>query len=95
MKKLLKSLPFIAFFLFSINVMAQQEVLGNVSDKDGLPLPGATVVIKGTSSGTSTDFDGNFGIEVKSGETLVVSYVGYTTKEIIIGDYTSLSIILE
>ena len=50
MKKLLKSLPFIAF-LFSINVMAQQEVLGNVSDKDGLPLPGATVVIKGTSSG--------------------------------------------
>ena len=95
MKKLLKSLPFIAFFLFTINVMAQQEVLGNVSDKDGLPLPGATVVIKGTSSGTSTDFDGNFSIEVKSGETLVVSYVGYTTKEIIIGDYKSLSIILE
>ena len=67
MKNLFKTLTFIAFFAISINVMAQQIVTGNVSDTNGLPLPGATVVIKGTSSGTTTDFDGNFSIETNSG----------------------------
>ena len=53
MKNLFKTLTLIAFFAISINVMAQQIVTGNVSDTNGLPLPGATVVIKGTSSGTT------------------------------------------
>ena len=42
--------------------IAQQTVTGSVTDQDGLPIPGATVVLKGTSTATSTDFDGNFAI---------------------------------
>ena len=95
MKNLLKTLTFIAFFAISINVMAQQIVTGNVSDNNGFPLPGATVVIKGTSSGTTTDFDGNFSIETNSGEVLVVSYVGYITQELTVSDSATINVVLE
>ena len=95
MKNLFKTLTFIAFFAISINVMAQQIVTGNVSDTNGLPLPGATVVIKGTSSGTTTDFDGNFSIETNSGEVLVVSYIGYITQELTVSDSATINVVLE
>ncbi len=55
---------------------------GNVTDDTGLPLPGANVIIKGTSKGTQTDFDGNYEIETKANDILVISYVGFETKEI-------------
>ena len=61
--------------------LAQQVVTGTVSDQDGLPVPGATVVIKGTSTATAADFDGNFSIAASNGDVLVVSYVGYTATE--------------
>ena len=95
MKNLFKTLTFIAFFAISINVMAQQIVTGNVSDTNGLPLPGATVVIKGTSSGTTNDFDGNFSIETNSGEVLVVSYIGYITQELTVSDSATINVVLE
>ena len=95
MKKLIKTLTFTAFFALSMSVMAQKTVTGNVSDNNGLPLPGATVVIKGTSSGTTTDFDGNFGIETNSGEVLVVSYIGYITQELTVSDSATINVILE
>jgi TonB-dependent SusC/RagA subfamily outer membrane receptor len=62
--------------------LAQQVVTGTVTDQDGMPLPGATIVIKGTSSAATADFDGNFSISAASGDVLVVSYVGYSNKQV-------------
>ncbi len=71
-----------------------QEVTGTVSDANG-PLPGASVVVKGTTTGTQTDFDGNFTIEADSDATLVVSYIGYLTQEVAINGQTSISVTLQ
>ena len=57
------------------------KIKGNVSDADG-GLIGASVKIKGTNVGTMTDMDGNFTIDAKKGDVLVISYIGYTTQEI-------------
>ncbi len=56
-------------------------VRGTVLDENGDPLPGASVIVKGTSFGTQTDFDGNFSIPVQKGQSLVISYIGYPTTE--------------
>jgi TonB-dependent SusC/RagA subfamily outer membrane receptor len=58
------------------------SVFGTITDEAGLPLPGATVVIKGTTTGITTDFDGNYSIDATNGQILVVSYVGFASKEI-------------
>lgn len=58
------------------------NVTGTVIDDTGLPLPGVNVVIKGTSTGTQTDFDGNYSLKVNNGEELVFSYLGFDTKSI-------------
>ena len=60
---------------------AQTEITGTVVDETGETVIGATVVEKGTSNGTVTDFDGNFVIKVNPGTTLVVSYIGYEKME--------------
>ena len=62
---------------------AQNAITGTVVDSElGSPLPGATVLVKGTSNGVSTDFNGTFTINVSDSGTLVVSYIGYDTQEI-------------
>jgi len=67
-------------------VFAQQKtVSGTVSDENGLPLPGATVVRAGTSSGTSTDFDGKYQLAANVGDVLNFSYVGYATQSVTVG----------
>ena len=71
-----------------------KKVTGVVSDSQG-PVIGASVVEKGTTNGVVTDFDGNFTLEVKSGATLVISYIGYTTQEIAIGNQTTFNVTLE
>ena len=73
---------FASIFLFYGMVNAQQTVSGTVTDADG-PLPGATVAIKGTSTGTTTDFDGNYTLNnVPDDAILVFSFVGYQTQEL-------------
>ncbi len=62
---------------------------GTVTDDTGLPLPGANVIIKGTSKGTQTDFDGNYEIETKPGDVLVFSYVAFETKEITVSNISN------
>ena len=57
---------------------AQNNVTGTVNDETGAPLPGATVIVEGTSRGVATDFDGNFSINAEEGEVLVVTYVGFS-----------------
>lgn len=75
-------------------VQQTKKVSGVVSDAMG-PIIGASVKVKGTSTGVATDFDGNFTLNVQPGATLVVSYIGYVTKEIKVGNQTTLSITLE
>jgi hypothetical protein len=65
-----------------LEVNFQSPVTGTVSDDSGIPLPGASVIVKGTTNGTVTDFDGNYSIEVGTGGTLVFSYIGYKTIEV-------------
>ena len=65
--------------------VAQKTVTGVVSDDQGMPLPGATVLEQGTTNGVSTDFDGNFSIDVAEGGVLEISFVGYETAEVTVG----------
>ncbi|MCK0159199.1 SusC/RagA family TonB-linked outer membrane protein [Allomuricauda sp. F6463D] len=64
------------------SLMVQNVVSGTVVDLDGLPLLGANILVKGSSSGAQTDFDGNFSIEADMGAILVVSYIGFKTAEV-------------
>lgn len=76
---------------FSLSIYAQQ-FSGNVTDENGIPLPGASVIVQGTNSGVVTDFDGNFSIETSIGETLVISFVGYASQSIIVNSNSSINI---
>jgi len=81
----------------SYEVSAQQRVITGtvISDEDGLGLPGATVLVKGTTVGTTTDLDGNFSISVPDGgTTLIFSFVGLETKEEVIGNRTVIDVTL-
>ena len=57
-------MQFFALLLISYGMVAQQTVSGSITDEEGTPLPGATVIIQGTDNGVTTDFDGNFSIQV-------------------------------
>lgn len=58
-----------------------KKVIGQITDGDGSPLPGVNIVIKGTSNGTTTDFDGYYTLAIPRGETLVYSYIGFKSTE--------------
>ena len=75
-------------------VQQTKKVTGRVSDSMGT-LIGATIMEKGTTNGVVTDYDGNFSINVQPGATLVVSYVGYVSQEIKVGNQSNLNIMLE
>ena len=86
MKKLFKLFAnFILVFAFGFSVQAQ-SVNGTVTDDNGVPLPGATVLVEGTQNGVSTDFDGNYSIDAASGDKLVFSYVGYSSQTVSVGN---------
>ncbi len=70
--------------LFSASLFAQ-NVTGNISDADKIPLIGASVFVKGTTIGTVTDVNGDYSIAAPEGSTLVISYTGYATQEIVVG----------
>ncbi|MBU2996680.1 SusC/RagA family TonB-linked outer membrane protein [Cellulophaga baltica] len=74
----------------------QQQIIGTVLDENGQPLPGVNILEKNTSNGIQTDFDGNFTISTSNANPiLVVSYLGYKTKEVSVKNQTELSIVLE
>lgn len=75
-------------FIGTSNFIEAQEVSGTVIDDTNQPLPGVSVVLKGTTSGTTTDFDGNYTMEASNGDVLIFSYVGYDTQEITISGST-------
>ena len=72
----------------------QSNVTGTVTDDSGAPLPGASVVVKGTTTGTQTDFDGNFTLSAPEDATLVFSYVGFATQEIAVNGQSTIDVTL-
>jgi len=84
--------------LFGLVTMAQESYIlkGTVTSKeDNMPVPGVNIIVVNTTRGTSTDFDGNFSIEVSKGEVLQFSYVGYTPQTIIVDNQQVLNVSLE
>lgn len=82
-----------SFLKVDLESSFQSIITGTVSDASG-PLPGASVVVQGTTQGTQTDFDGNFTLETDSDAVLVISYIGYHTQEIALDGNTTVSVVL-
>ena len=81
--------------IVQVTFAQQKTVSGTVSDENGLPLIGATVVISGTSSGTTTDFDGNYKINASAGDVLNFSYVGYSDQNSTVGASNTINATLQ
>ncbi|WP_272150503.1 TonB-dependent receptor [Tenacibaculum aiptasiae] len=78
-----KNVLLVALFFVTATVLGQTKLTGIVVDEMGEPLPGASVVVKGTTNGTATDFEGQFMLNAKSNSgAVVVSFVGYNSKEV-------------
>ena len=73
----------------------QTNITGTVLDETGAPLPGATVVVDGTTRGVATDFDGNFSIQASQGDILVFTYVGYAKQRLNVGSDDNYTITME
>ena len=80
--KFLKQIQILFLLFLSIGAFAQQSVSGLITDSSGTPLPGVNVIIQGTNVGVSSDFDGNYQINVDNGQILVFSYIGYDSVEL-------------
>ena len=87
---------FNVLLLFPVLMFAQQTVKGTVTEATGnTALPGVGIMIKGTIKGSATDFDGNYTIEnVKPGDVLVFTYMGFNTKEVSVGNNTTINVAL-
>jgi TonB-linked SusC/RagA family outer membrane protein len=95
-KKIILLMSIIMYTLMSTSVFAQEKtVTGKVNDPSGQPLPGVTVLVKGTKKAVSTDFDGKYSVSVSTGGTLVFSYIGFKTKEQKVGNSNTYTISLD
>ncbi|MDO6674856.1 TonB-dependent receptor [Tenacibaculum sp. 1_MG-2023] len=80
--------------IVQISFAQERTISGTISDETG-PLPGVTILKKGTTQGTETDFDGNYAIQAKTGDVLVFSFVGMKTAERTVGSSSNLSLVLQ
>ena len=71
---------------------SQITVTGLITDENGVPLPGASVIEKGTQNGVSADFDGLYSIEISEESSLDFSFIGYGTKSVLVGSQTEINI---
>ncbi|MCG8582758.1 MAG: TonB-dependent receptor [Bacteroidales bacterium] len=94
MKKFIYSL-FLSFVSILMMAQQQQELSGKVTGTDNIGIPGVSVVIKGTSTGTITDIDGNFTINAAPENIIEFSFIGFETQELLVGTQTEVSIILQ
>lgn len=96
--KLTKQLFFtISMMLLSYTAFGQNGLTGQVIDNNNMPLPGVSVVIKGTTAGTITDFDGNYNLntDLSDSTVLVFSYVGFKTQEIVVDGQSVINVLME
>ena len=83
------------FLLVTSFGFSQMRITGNVTDKNNIPIAGVTVLVSGTSVGTSTDFDGNYEIAVETGNELIFSYLGFVTQRFLVGAQNEINVMLE
>ena len=88
---------FLCLFLLSASFVFSQQrnISGSITDDQGVPLPGATIIVQETNSGTTSDFDGNYTISAEDGQTLIISYVGYTSQQITVSNSSSYDVALK
>ena len=93
----MKKFLLITAFLFTVfgHVWAQQQVTGTITDENGQPLPGANILIKGSASGTVSDVEGNYTIQVPGSDSeLIFSFVGYLAEQVRVGEQSLINITL-
>lgn len=78
-----------------ITATVQFSVKGTVTDNTGTPIPGVSVLVKGTSKGAATDFDGNYSLMAEPDDVLVFSYLGFVTQEVSVGGQETIDVVLE
>ena len=93
-RKLLRAILLCFFVVVTHNLFAQNVVTGSVKDDTGQLLPGVSVVIKGTTNGTITDVNGKFSIPTSKNATLVFSFIGLESKEVVVGAQHKLDLTL-
>jgi TonB-linked SusC/RagA family outer membrane protein len=89
---------FIYFLLlipFGQTVFSQTAIAGSVLDSQRSPLPGVSILIKGTTTGTTTDFDGNYSLNAKQGDVLVFTYIGFVAQEIPVKEQRQINVVLQ
>lgn len=90
-----KALAITTILLLSfVPIHAQTSTIKGVITGDGEPLPGVTVLVKGTANGVVTDFDGNYEIKAKKGDKLMFTYVGFKSQEITVGSKLTINVVL-
>lgn len=95
MMKLKLTIFFLAMVWTQSIVAQTKTVSGTVSDASGQPIPGVTILVSGTSTGATSDFDGNYSLQnINASNQLVFSYIGMETKTIIVGDQTTINVTL-
>ena len=95
MKQTFKNAFVSMLILLSSAMSAQETISGTITDENGVPLPGATIVVVETNDGTTTDFDGNYSINASEGQTILLSYVGYETLTLKVSDDSNFDISLK
>src|SRR5690554_1035987 len=88
-------LTLLLVFFVQLTFAQEKTISGAVTDDTGLPLPGVNIIIKGTATGTQSDFDGNYSIEANEGQTLVFSYVGFETQEVLVGTSNTIDVAMQ
>ncbi len=78
--------------IVQISFAQQQTVTGTVTDDEGLPVPGVNILIKGTNTGTQSDFDGNYSIGAQQGQVLTFSFVGFEKQEVTVGTSNTINV---
>lgn len=96
-RSLTKTKLILYLFLFGLTSLFAQEstITGTVTNPESVPVAGASIVIKGTTSGVATDFDGNYSIDASPDDVLVFSYIGFLGQEVSVEDQTTINISLD
>lgn len=91
-KTLRKSLTLLLLLVVQLTLAQEKTISGKVSDQSGIALPGVNIIIKGTTTGTQSDFDGNYALSSNVGDVLVFSYVGLQTQEITVAESSTINV---